>query len=55
MIYVYDVVLAEEYDSLKEVKGFAEGQEVYVNGVKALKDKYSEYKLIISKLSAFTI
>ena len=33
---VYEfVVLAEEYDSLKEVKGFAEGQEVYVNGVVA--------------------
>ena len=33
---VYEfVVLAKEYDSLKEVKGFAEGQEVYVNGVVA--------------------
>ena len=33
---VYEfVVLAKEYDLLKEVKGYEEGQEVYVNGVVA--------------------
>lgn len=33
---VYEfVVPAKEYDTLKEVKGFAEGQEVYVSGVVA--------------------